>query len=474
MKQRPHVVFLFADEWRGQAVGYAGDVNCQTPNIDRFATRAVNFRQAVSGCSVCCPYRASLLTGQYPLRHGVFVNDVELSPDCQSIARAFSAGGYDTAYIGKWHVYGSPDGAYGRRHAYVPRDHQLGFDYWKGYECNHNYNKSHYFYNDDPTPRRWEGYDAFAQSHDAAEYIRAHAGSDKPFLLMVSWGPPHFPLHTAPEAYRRMYENREIVLRPNVPEHLREKAIEELRGYYAHIAAIDDAFAMIHDAIRDAGLDDDTVFVLTADHGDMRQSQGLDTKQYPWDESVVVPFLLRDPRLKPGTTHDAPIDAPDLMPTLLGLCGLPIPGTVQGRDWSPAILGRQPLTADEAAFLNLPAEFSETRHRGIRAYRGLRNARYTYVRNTTGPWLLYDNHADPYQMHNLINDARHADLQTRLEAQLQQRLGQYGDEFLDGRAYIERAGLSHYKEVQAPLVDAWCDPWAERSGDAGAPSGPIN
>ena len=102
----PNVVLVFADQWRAQAFGYVGDPNVQTPNLDSLASRSVNCTHAVSGCSVCSPARASILTGQYPLTHGVFVNDVELGQDATSIAQAFSAGGYDTAYIGKWHVNG--------------------------------------------------------------------------------------------------------------------------------------------------------------------------------------------------------------------------------------------------------------------------------------------------------------------------------------------------------------------------------
>ena len=106
--ERPNVIFVFADEWRAQATGYAGDPNCETPVLDQLASKSLNVTHAVSGCSVCCPYRGSLLTGQYPLTHGVFINDVELNPECESIAKAFNAGGYTTSYIGKWHVYGSP------------------------------------------------------------------------------------------------------------------------------------------------------------------------------------------------------------------------------------------------------------------------------------------------------------------------------------------------------------------------------
>ncbi len=456
--RRPNIVFVFADEWRAQATGYAGDVNCQTPTLDALAQQSVNLTHAVSGCPVCCPYRASLMTGQYPLTHGVFINDVELRPDVDSIARVFGRHGYDTGYIGKWHLYGSPDGKYGRRQSFVPRDYQLGFDYWKGFECCHDYNNSPYFFNDDPTPRQWAGYDAFPQSDDAAQYIRDHAGHERPFLLMLSYGPPHFPLHTAPPEYRALYENAAITLRPNVPPAFRDQAIANARGYYAHIAATDDALKRVWDAVRATGIEQDTIFIFTADHGEMMQSQGLNTKLFPWDESIRVPFLLHWPRLG-ARELNVPIDAPDILPTLCGLTGCAIPAGVEGRDWSPYLRGEQTTTGNEAALLIMPAEFTELRDTGMKAYRGLRTARHTYVRNLDGPWLLYDNQTDPYQMRNLINQPAHAHIQAQLEAQLQSRLQSLGDEFLDGRLYLERAHLTHYREVNSPLKRQWQDPW---------------
>jgi len=460
VSKRPNVVFVFGDEWRMQATGYAGDANCETPVLDRLAAQSVNITHAVAGSPVCSPYRASLLSGQYPLTHGVYINDVELDPNCISIAREFKAGGYDTAYIGKWHVHGSPDGQYGRRSTFVPREHQLGFDTWKGFECTHDYNNSHYFLNNDPTRRTWDGYDAFAQSRDAAATIQGRADGDDPFLLMLSWGPPHFPLDSAPAEYRERYRNREIELRPNVPESMRAQAAEDLRGYYAHIAALDDCLKIVLDAIDAAGLAEDTIVVVTSDHGDMRGSQGLQTKLFPWDESIRVPFLLRWPALSTGGCElPLPLDAPDVMPTLLGLCDLPIPPSVEGRDFSPLLRGEQTPTGDEAALLVMPAAFHELRLNGMKPYRGLRTVRYTYARNLDGPWLLYDNQADPYQMRNLIGSTVHAKLQAELEATLQARLDALGDEFLDGRTYLERDGLDHYYEANDRCILHWSDPW---------------
>jgi len=113
--RRPNVLYLLADEWRAQSTGYNGDRNTATPVLDRLEAESVNFENAVSGCAVCCPYRASLLTGQYPLTNGVFINDVELKPKGPTLGETFRGAGYRTGFIGKWHVYGSPDGRYGRR-----------------------------------------------------------------------------------------------------------------------------------------------------------------------------------------------------------------------------------------------------------------------------------------------------------------------------------------------------------------------
>jgi arylsulfatase A-like enzyme len=239
-RRRPNVLFILADEWRAQATRYNGDTNVQTPVLDRFAAESVNFDMAVSGTPVCCPYRASLLTGQYPLTHGVIVNDVELKPKGVTMGEAFTKAGYRTGWIGKWHVYGSPDGKYGRRLAYIPPEKRFGFDYWKACECTHDYNKSLYYEGNDPTPKYWPGYDAFAQTDDACSFIRRQVKSDDPFCLVLSLGPPHFPLETGAGASIGAYKGREIALRRNVPENLRARSAEIIAEYYAHMSAVDE------------------------------------------------------------------------------------------------------------------------------------------------------------------------------------------------------------------------------------------
>ena len=436
--KKPNVIFAFGDQWRRQATGYAGDPNVKTPHLDALAEESINFTYAIAGCPVCSPYRASLLTGQYPLTHGVFVNDVCLQPNGTSIAEAFCAAGYDTAYIGKWHVDGHG------RSSYIPSERRQGFDYWKVLECTHDYNHSPYYTGNSGEKLYWKGYDAIAQTHDAETYIRSRS-KDKPFLLMLSWGPPHNPYDTAPEEWRKLYSPDAITLRANVPDDLAPQAQEWLAGYYAHCSALDACMGRLLATLEKCGFSDDTILVFTSDHGDMLGSHGHCRKQRPWDESIRVPFLLRYPHLRgwqPRET-DALIDAPDIMPTILGLCGIPIPDSVEGLDFSLHVAGDDD-PSDGAALLMCPHPFGEWTHlhHGGKAYRGLRTKRHTYVCDRGGPWLLYDNDADPYQMQNLAHNPEVTAIRDKLDEALRKRLEQHGDEFLPGMDYIKKWGYS--------------------------------
>jgi arylsulfatase A-like enzyme len=435
--RQPNILFVLADQWRFEAFGYAGNPDVKTPHLDRLQQRGVQFVNAVSGVPVCSPMRASFLTGQRPLTHGVFLNDVPLNPEAVTVGKVFRAAGYDTAYIGKWHVNG--DG----RSAFIPRERRQGFEYWKVLECTHDYNHSAY-YADGPEKLTWEGYDAIAQTRDAQQYLRDHAHSSKPFFLVLAWGPPHDPYLTAPERYRALYDPAKLTLRSNVPNSEQANARKTLAGYYAHCTALDDCFGDLCRTLQEAGLADNTWVVFTSDHGDMLGSRGAYKKQRPYDEAIRVPLLFSCPNglgIKPRQL-DAPINSEDLMPTLLGLCGIPIPKSVEGLDYSRYLRGgRNP--GDGATVIQCISPFGEwIRRNGGKEYRGLRTTRYTYVRDLNGPWLLFDNQTDPCQTNNLVGLPQCSKVQAKLDTLLTRKLTERHDAFLPGDAYVKQWGYT--------------------------------
>ncbi|MCM8788498.1 MAG: sulfatase [Candidatus Omnitrophica bacterium] len=447
--KHPNVVFVFADQMRAQAIGYAGDLNAITPNLNNLAEESLVFTNAVAGCPVCSPYRASLITGQYPHTHGVFLNDLYLQHKAVSIADAFNSAGYNTGWIGKWHIDG-----HGRTR-FTPPERRQGFKFWKAVECTHDYNHSVY-YADTDKKLYWDGYDAIAQAQEAKRYIENYQDS-KPFALFVSWGPPHDPYETAPEEFKKLFIPEKLVLRKNVPVYFDEKARQWLSGYYAHISALDCALGIILEAIRKVKIEDETIFIFTSDHGDMLGSQGQFHKQRPWDESILVPFLLRYPKLfgKNRKIFPTPFNAPHIMPTLLGLCEIKIPETVEGKDFTKALLGIKDPPEKEA-ILSCYCPFGQwTRKQGGREYRGIRTERYTYVRDLKGPWLLYDNEKDPNQMNNLCNNPDYEKIQSELDALLKKKLQETKDEFKSGEYYIEKWGYIVDENLTVPywLID---------------------
>ena len=442
--QRPNIVYVMADQWRAQATGYAGDPNVKTPNLDRLATQGINMVNAVSGCPLCTPYRGTLFTGQHPLTTGLFINDVALNPKGATIGETFRSAGYATAYIGKWHVNG------GGREAYIPPERRFGFEMFKVLECTHDYNKSHYYDGNDRTLRTWEGYDAIAQTHAAIDCIK-NRKPNQPFLLMLSWGAPHDPYGTAPQKYRAMYSAAQIKLRPNVPAESANAARGFLANYYAHCTAMDDCMGELIKALDQEGLAENTILVFTSDHGDMLKSQNQIHKQRPWEESMRVPFLIRYPVKfgRAGKSLDGMFETADIMPTLLGLSGLSIPGSVEGKDFSKYLSGEGTDPSGGAAVIASYQPIADWLTDAGGEYRGLRTPRYTYAKKLDGPWLLFDNEKDPYQLTNLIGKPEAAEVQKQLDAELTRRLNERGDQFLPGAEYLKKWG---YRPNPRPRV----------------------
>ena len=395
------------------------------------ADQGINFKNAISVTPVCTPYRAALLTGQYPTTTGMIFNDLHLPEESITMAELFKESGYKTGYIGKWHLDGMG------RDQYTPPERRQGFDYWKALECSHSYKDVFYYTGDSNEKKQWEGYGPYAETEDAISYIKQNADSDKPFLMVLAIGAPHFPYNSTPEEMKHQFNPEDIILRANVTDDQKEEAKKQSVGYYSHILGLDKCIGMLQNAIDEAGISENTIFVFTSDHGEMMGSQGVRPrqKQVPWAESVKVPFLLRYPA-RYGNKKievDAPINTPDILPTLLSLAGLPVPDAIEGENMAD-VIDNPEVSRDKAALIMNVSPFAG---KSVE-YRGIYTSRYAYVKTLEGPWLLFDNVKDPLQMDNLVDRSEHEELQEKLQLKLQEELKKVGDEFMPRQYYIDK------------------------------------
>lgn len=425
---RPNILFVFADQLRGSSLGHIGQEPVLTPHLDAFASQGLRFTRAVANPPVCCPMRASLLTGLHPVAHGVVTNDVQLREEVTTIADVLRAHGYQTGYVGKWHLDGPDRGCFT-----PPGPRRHGFDYWAVSNCNHNYFEA-FYYRDSPEPIWMDGYEPAAQTDLALDYLRVTRRQDKPFCLFLSWGPPHCPYDQVPSRFRELYDADTMPLRPNVVNPNREV----IAGYYAHVSALDWEFGRLMRAVDELALSESTLVVFTSDHGDMLYSQNRGWKCKPWHESVIVPFIVRWPgRVPPAATESTPFGLVDVMPTLLGLCDAPIPREVEGADLSHLFLGRPGFRPSSQIIHQhmCPWIFS------FREWRGVVTETHTYARFHTEPWVLYDDVEDPYQLHNLAGHAAKASLQAELASELDDWLERLDDRFETTEELALRYGL---------------------------------
>lgn len=402
--EHPNVVFVFADQMRAHAMGCMGNDQVITPNLDRLASEGLLVTNAISSQPVCTPYRAHLLTGRYGHTTGVIHNDIRLPDSEVVISELMKKQGYATGYIGKWHLSGyrrNPVDAKSRR----------GWDFWAVRNCSHAHSKPEYWLNDATQPVRVPGWEPDVQTDLAVEFIKKN--KEAPFCLFLSFGPPHNP-YKAPEKYVEMYEGKELKARPNVPDG-NSGSLKRLEHYYAMTTSLDSCLGRISAALNEAGISEDTILVFSSDHGDMLGSQGHKLKQRPWEESINIPFILRYPRgVRKGQRRDWIVSSVDVMPSLLGLCGIPVPSQVQGLDYSATFTGQSNTERDAAFLFNV--------HRGGGPgtdWRGVRTKEWVYAYHVQGAWVMYDLKNDPYELKNLVGNPQYAARQKELKAQLE-------------------------------------------------------
>ncbi|AQQ71831.1 Arylsulfatase [Limihaloglobus sulfuriphilus] len=444
-KTSPNVVVIFIDQLRSFALGCYGNETVNTPHIDNLARQGYRFDLGISNNPVCVPARAALLSGQHARtcvgsRMNEMTDNHLLGRDDRAkfkdatIAELFKDKGYKTALIGKWHTDARPT--------------HLGFE--QSLITNEIFSSGSFVENEKDEYR----VPVFSADHEIAkarEFFRENKSGSRPFFLYYNIISPHMPLLDVPYKYTRMYDPEKLPLRPNVwregklasnetwfhiymwqkiikspHQPITAKAspeftVKDLTAlYYGSITWTDDIVGQVLDSLKENGLEDNTIVVLAADHGDMLGSQHRWNKDRPYEEAIRVPMIYRWPgRIKKGENKEQVTSLIDVMPTILELCETEIPSSVQGRSVASLMDGSAEKTSleDNYAFIETPfAELAIRTPTHLYAVKMDESGKNIY----NDKHLFFDLRTDPYEQKNLLETGEQSEVAKELRDKIYQ------------------------------------------------------
>jgi arylsulfatase A-like enzyme len=425
--EQPNVILFFTDQQRWDTTGVHGNPLGLTPNYDRMAILGTHAAYAFTSQPVCGPSRACLQTGMYATACGCFRNGIPLREEARTIARHFRDAGYDTGYIGKWHLADT-------RTEPVPRHLRGGYDYWLAADSLEHTSDAYrtLLYNNENEPVELPGYRVDALTDAAIRYIAGKRRSDKPFFLFLSYLEPHHQNHRddfpAPDISRGRYVGQYV---PPDLAALGGNAHQQLDGYYGMVKRLDDALGRLNDALKSLSMGDRTIVVFTSDHACHFKTRNAEYKRSCHDSSIRVPLALAGPGFTGGGTIRNLVSLIDLPPTLLDAAGIPVPDEMQGRSILPLLKGRLQVDWPQEVFVQI----SESQvGRAIRTHRwkyGVTAPDCDPRRDSGSPeyveQYLYDLEADPYELTNLVAMQSHEPVRIRLRERLTARMTEAGE-----------------------------------------------
>ncbi|MEM7535760.1 MAG: sulfatase-like hydrolase/transferase [Chloroflexota bacterium] len=411
MSKKPHILYILADEHFGGAMSHMGDVNVQTPNMDRLASEGMSFERAYANCPICTPSRGTIFSGRHAHAGPVqYFFDVYKATS-PSIATALREQGYHTAYFGKWHcgvihdqmpptVRDNPDD-YTRWPHRTPEYHRGGFQDWYGFEVNNAPFDGFYYHEHEANPRAMDKYQTDFLTEMALEYL-ANYDREEPLFLVLSIEPPHFPLD-APDEFKERIDPTSLTMPPTFADSPEMR--EDVAIYYAMIENLDWNIGRLMTALSQSDeFKDDTLTIYFSDHGDYMGTQGaIERKENPHDHSVRVPVIFHWPRQIPaqGLRKNLLFSLVDIFPTTLGLVGADVPRYSQGVDFSAAICGDEAFVGPDAVLLEMSGNPRWTLD--FLDWRGLVTKQWKYAFYETGHELLFDLNNDPHEQTNLVD-----------------------------------------------------------------------
>lgn len=364
--EKPNIIIFLADDLGFGDLGCYGNTIIKTPHIDSLAKEGVRLTDCHSGGTVCSPSRASLLTGRAPFRSGIYYlagpEGCHLQKKEITIASILHDEGYDTCFVGKWHLGSFENNP-------TPGDH--GFDHWFGTEINAfdgPEDPGKFVRNGEKVDKTGEWYcDAIV--NEAITWMKNRPDPDKPFLIVACSHEPHTPIHP-PEKYSAMYEDEmvgkleTVVPYGGVHRPLDRSISENKKYYYGTVTQLDAAFGKLMGALEDQGKRDDSLVIFTSDNGPetpvtIQESGGQwedpirdrcfgtpgpwrGMKRYVFEGGHRVPGIVRWPEKIPaGSLSTQLVNGTDWLPTVCAATGIPVPKdrTIDGTDATPALLG---------------------------------------------------------------------------------------------------------------------------------------
>jgi arylsulfatase A-like enzyme len=469
--RRPNILFIMADDHASQAIGCYGSRLNRTPGIDRIAREGIRFDNCFCTNGICAPSRAVILTGKYSHLNGVRDNAVAFDGGQTTFPKILRASGYETAFLGKWHLKSDP----------------TGFDHWTMLPGQGEY------YNPDLVTKdgrkRHAGYVTDILTDMAVDFLETGRDPAKPFLLMLHHKAPHRNWQPAerhltlyddtvfpePPTLRDGYETRsraaaeqEMTVRDHMTlesdlklgpppgrlddaqreawekaygpkreafrraglagdDLLRWKYQRYLQDYLGAIAAVDESVARVLDALDETGLAENTLVVYTSDQGFFLGEHGWFDKRFMYEESLRMPLVMRLPgRVRAGSVSADIVSNLHFAPTFLDVAGRGKPAEIQGRSFLPLLLGRTVAGWPESFYYHyyeFPAVHMAKRHYGVRT----RRYKLIHFYYDIDAWELYDLEKDPLELHNVCGDPAFAGVRRELEAELRRLQAFYRD-----------------------------------------------
>ncbi|MEE2658518.1 MAG: sulfatase-like hydrolase/transferase [Candidatus Latescibacterota bacterium] len=423
--RRPNVVVFFTDQQRWDTMGLHGNPLELTPNLDHVARAHTHVAHSFSCQPVCGPARSCLQTGLYATTTGCYRNAIPLPANSRTLAHYFRDAGYDTGYIGKWHLH--------ERECIgpVPPEARFGYDYWLASNVLEFTSDAYdtVLYDDHGQAVLLPGYRVDAVTDAAIRYIDGHREDE--FFLFISFIEPHHQNHVddypPPHGYRERYTGRWM---PPDLAALSGSSHQHLGGYFGMVKRLDEAYGRMHDALESLGLAQDTIVLFTSDHGCHFKTRNSEYKRSCHESSIRVPTVFSGPGFVAGGQIPELVSLIDLPPTLLDAAGIDVPEQMQGR----SIL---PLVRREGAERDWPEEvfvqISEAQ-----TGRAARTARWKYGVDAEGAkdqpgsdryheQYLYDLHSDPYELDNLVGLTSHRGVADVMQRRLLRRMEEAGE-----------------------------------------------